>query len=166
MAKLHDENIEDDHPTVRDPRANPFGFFWYSDAPAPLGGGMGVFCWFSNAQEAVDWLFAELADHWLRRLREGTSTLDAIHNALEEAISGKRETGDVLVSINEMLKRAVQIEWWGTFEELRTSDLAFPKKVRAALHREGPTEDSEDDESPITESELDAFVEMLRGYGF
>ena len=164
MAELRDDNANDDYPNLRDPRENPFGYFSYSNAPAPFGGGIGVFSWFASAQEAAEHLSTELSDHWLRRLDDSSrrSTIEAVHDALSDAATGKRTTADVLASINELLKGFVQLEWWGTLQELRRSDHEFPRKVRAALR----DEDQPEDEPPIAEEELAAFVEMLSQYGF
>ena len=125
-----------------DPLGYDWGFFSYGDAPAALGGGYGMFCWFASSNAMYDFIASTLPYD-----PPGPQTLDSIAVADEtRKIIGGLKSGDLdqqtgVVSLNQCLRGFSQIEWLGEFSSLLESQDSYAIQVRAAF-RESNRQDS------------------------
>jgi hypothetical protein len=154
----------------RTPTRSDWGIESYGDAPAVMGGGVGGFLWFASREE----LFRFVADalltlHPAPRTTD-TRRIEAVIRAhLDAASVGTLSLEDTRMLLNRNLRRIAQIRWWGPLEDLRCSDAEFPRQLRAWARDEYA--DDQDNaapgasEAPVTDEELDDFVEAIRTYG-
>lgn len=150
----------------RDPRKFPFGYFAYSDAAPPFGGGIGGFLWASSERDAVRMLVEQDLPSHVPFRDADPNELAEVRKILAPVFNGDRSLMQVRKPLNKELENVVQIEWAGTFEDLTHGDDEFARKVRADF------QSLSDDESPatgganpISPEELDDFVEFLTTYG-
>lgn len=70
---------------------------------------------------------------------------------------------DLLNQINEAAKKFLLIGWWGSFDDLTAGKSDYAKQVRMDFHEQ--SKDVEDD-SHITETEMDDFISFIKEYRF
>jgi hypothetical protein len=148
----------------RTPRANSFGFFAYGDAPAAIGGGLGVFQWFPSRKALLDYL----GDH-LTYQNLGQSGTDpfATHAAVKNAVNKFRRLDAplklLIPKLNPLLLTYSQIRWIGTLGDLKKGNTKYERglrnKFRESLGSKAGTR-------PIQQSEIAAFRQFLSEYGF
>jgi hypothetical protein len=142
-----------------DPRSAGFGVL----IGDPWEGGAQQFFWYPTrtalehallaAHAFVDPdAFTEDQDEW----REAQFDLDAALRDLGEITPDDAEVLDDLV--NDFFC----IIWIGHFDDLTTGDDPVARTLREELHL---LEGNEDDPLPLTEDELDDFINLLRGFG-
>lgn len=146
------------------PNDSFWGMYSYGDAPGGIGGGVGSFVWFPSEDLLLDFIAAVLPfsppgpasmDHAL--------TAKKVKEIVEQVRSGDSDLNVSRAELNDVLKRYSQIEWFGTFEELRSGESDYSKKV---LERFRYMED--EDEGPpreLSDQEVDEFIDFLREYG-
>jgi hypothetical protein len=149
---------------ARDPRKFPFGVY----AGDSWAGGAYMFAWFKDLTGLIHFL-TDLApgvyidpksetDEYLQcrtQLRELLAAVDRV-DQFDEALINK---------LNEEVSDQT-IAWIGTLDNLGSSKAEWCRELRESF-REHDTEDGEDpSDGPITDDELEDFLEMLTEYGF
>lgn len=142
-----------------------WGFFSYGDAPAGIGGGMGSFVWPGSRTATLNFI-AEV----LPFSPPGPSTDDCFEIALDvgRVIDDiKLQRIDVELGrkrLNKTLRSFSQIEWIGTFKDLRAGQSPYARKVIKEFRRGygiavsvAPIE--------VKRAELADFKEFLETYG-
>jgi hypothetical protein len=139
---------------ARDPLSSRFGAL-VRDADDV---GLAMFCWYDTPQELrrsvlEDHAFPNDGDErdpkeWGRVRGE----LEALLAASPDLDTATRERLNVLTA------PWFAFDWWGTFDELCTSDQEAAGEVRARFHE---AQDVEDDSSPIAEAEREDFAAAL-----
>ncbi|WP_404296465.1 hypothetical protein [Halomonas sp.] len=118
--------------TAFPPEESDWGLFSYGDAPAGIGGGVGVFCWFATRDEMLDHIVEVLPF-----CPPGPCTSDpfqqqqAVRELITSLHQGKLQDDIAIVEINKVLRSFSQIEWWGTYDELIQGSSAFAQRVHA-----------------------------------
>jgi hypothetical protein len=149
----------------REPCRSDWGLFAYGDAPPAIGGGFGLFQWFSTQVEMLDYVKRHLTF-----MNPGLSSIDPgrVAHEVQELVKslGQNPSAEVLetarLPLNHILQTFSQVEWWGAFEDLLQGDHSYATKVRAWF-RDG---DEESTGRPIQEDELAAFIDAIGQYGF
>jgi hypothetical protein len=148
----------------RSPREFPWGYYSYSDLPGPFcGSGTGGFCWFHSQDEAVAFfLDVDLAGHWLSPARgdRAAEQLQQVREIVASREAWKPFEGSIS-QVNEALRGLVQLQWWGTFDELRSEDGEFARSVREFYW----SMQDQEGHRGIPESDADEFSESLWEYG-
>ena len=156
------------------PRPGSWAFFSYDDGPVICGGGgMGALLWFDDA----DALWNFLGDHFawcapgagLAKAAEVRAIIDGFQAADADA-------EETRAALNAALAGYVQVEWWGTREELIGDDTAFGRRVRDSWRvnmRPAHAPENEDDMDadyeergdPVPTEDVPAFVAYLGWFG-
>jgi hypothetical protein len=140
-----------------------WGFFSYGDAPAAIGGGVGMFTWFPDRASMLEFI-----EETLPYYPPGQSNLDADEIAentsavVEKLRLGTLTDEDGRQHLNRVLETCSQLEWIGTVKDLLTSDHSYLDKVRRTF-REDEGDDA--DGGPISEDEREEFFEFLDAWG-
>jgi len=155
-----DINEACDEAVARDPRKFPFGVY----AGDSWMGGARVFSWFKDLPGLVHFL-TDVApgiyidpesdtEEYLQcraKLRELLAAVDRV-DQFDEALIDR---------LNEQISDQT-ITWIGTLDDLRSSKAEWCRELRESF-REHDVEDPSD--GPITDDELEDFLEMLTEYG-
>lgn len=137
----------------RDPRHFPYGYF--SGGSFVLDSSR-VFMWFESPKELLDHICE--CDTIIHDLDMGDANAFAAN--VREIVGEPVELNDdKLQKINEAAKEFLCIEWWGTFDELTEGSSQLARGIREWMREDGS-------DSPVTESEMDEFVELVQNYGF
>jgi len=137
----------------RDPRKYPFGYF--SGGSFVLDSTR-VFMWFASKEELIKHI-AE-CDPVIHDLDEAEAV--AFTHEVAQIFNGNVDLShENLEKLNSIAKSFLCVEWWGTFDELVRGPSELAKDVRLSLR------DDESD-SPVLESEMDDFIELIQNYGF
>jgi hypothetical protein len=132
-----------------EPSAVSWGLFAYSDAPPPVcGSGCGSFHWFATKEAMLEFVQDYMA--WWNPAPSSMEPED-IAKMVQEIVAAEDDTERLRGKLNHVMLNMWQIEWWGTYEELRTETSAFALKVRETFEELSDAED---------------FSEFLRQYGF
>jgi hypothetical protein len=140
-----------------------WGFFSYGDAPAAIGGGVGMFTWFPDRASMLEFI-----EETLPYYPPGQSNLDAdeiAENAsavVEKLRLGTLTDEDGRQHLNKVLETCSQLNWIGTVENLLSGNHPYVVQVREAF-REDDEEESEG--VPISEDEKEDFYEFLETWG-
>jgi hypothetical protein len=150
----------------RDPRLCEWGLFSWGDAPPACGGGVGGFQWFESLAQLLEFItdwspatymtFDEEAE-WLSQ-RDRLQTIASQWN---------RDPAGTLEKLNAELKGLLQIDWIGSWNDLKAGNEAFSIRVRNAFAENqsrsaGISGDGAKQSSQISD---DAFVAFLAEYG-
>jgi hypothetical protein len=147
FMKLSDEAMS------RDPRNFPYGYF--SGGTFVLDSTR-VFMWFSSPEELVN----HICEFDLINNELDKDEVQAIKAKVHEIVGNPVElSNEKLQKINEAVKEFLCIEWWGAFDELAKSDSELAREMRESMREDGSN-------SPVTESEMDEFVDLVHNYGF
>ena len=150
--------------TSRKPRASFFGFFAYGDAPGAIGGGIGMFQWFSSRKALLD----HLAEH-LTYQSPGRHDTDpfAVQAAVKRIVEKFRKVDaplKLLISrLNAQLRTYSQITWIGTLADLKAAKGKYERKLRQDFR---DSVDSDRGTLSIQRSEAADFLDFLSEYGF
>jgi hypothetical protein len=145
------------------PGDNTWGFFSYGDAPGGIGGGVGMFIWFPDRNEMLDFIATTLPYYppgrgdldWGSVASQSAAIVEEMKSAdIDDAVGVER--------LNEVLRTFSQIEWTGTFEELLRGGHSYATEVRAAFRNEDEEGSSG---APIQPDEQEAFCEYLETWG-
>lgn len=141
------------------------GFYSYGDAPPAIGGGTGCFTWFPDWAEMVEFIAAVLpfnppgpsgSDH--------LETQNKVRAAIERHTSEKASPNSLRKELNLALTSYSQIDWFGTFADLKAGKGEFPQKVLAS-YRDVEDEDDAGKPEAVSADEEDEFLEFLGEYG-
>ena len=149
----------------RNPEKSDYGMYSYSDAPAAVGGGFGVFQWFSSYEILRDFLRAYFMHQTPSPWGDDFANKLSLFNDLIDKSRCVEELNNIVSEINKLIKSYYVIEWVGTFESLCNCSDLFPTKVRNE-YRTYLDGMQIADSSFIKEDELEDFSkEFLSQYG-
>jgi hypothetical protein len=148
-----------------DAGGSSWGMFSYGDAPPAIGGGMGSFSWFNNRTALLNFV-----EEVLPFSPPGPGNSDPLAVAAEvravvaAARSGEIDLEKARKKLNPILKAYSQIEWMGTFRDLKDGNGAYARKVIKEYRR---SSDLPVGASPIAiaRSQLADFKIFLAEYG-
>jgi hypothetical protein len=146
------------------PSLTKWGMFYYGDAPAAIGGGVGAFIWFESERDLLDFIETHLPFS-----PPGPTSCDVepvlsrVHEILDRLRNHKADRDTARLELNDALKRFSQINWWGLGAELFSGISPFPIEVRLWFRETKQDPDLSD--RPISEDEKHAFLESLTEYG-
>lgn len=146
------------------PDGYEWGFFCYGDAPAAIGGGVGMFTWFRNRNDMLDFIETTLPYYPPGPYSSDVEAAAADTTAVVEKMrTNALSVEEGMEALNEVLEGFSQFTWIGTVPELLSGDHDYLVRVRGAFR-----EDFDDGlgVSPIMEDEREAFFEFLEGWGF
>ena len=153
----------------RDPRACPWGLFAWGDAPPACGGGVGAFQWFATLEELMefitDWSAAgyltfDDEEDWHQQQPRLRSLAKHWHE----------NPAATLLELNQELKGLLQIDWIGTYQDLKSADDAFGRRIQEAFAEEQAVPESKavdmtDTAAQHNSETEEAFVAFLATYG-
>lgn len=140
-----------------------WGFFSYGDAPAAIGGGVGMFTWFPDRDSMLEFI-AETLPY----CPPGQSNLDADEIAentaavVEKIRLGAVSDEEGRQHLNKVLETCSQLEWIGTVTDLLSADHPYVARVRKTFRDD---EDEAADAGEINEDEKEEFFEFLETWG-
>lgn len=151
-----------------DPGDNVWGFYSYGDAPAGMGGGVGSFVWFGDKDEMLSFITSTLPFSPPGRASCDWAAVASDVSGIVHALrGGSLSLAEGMCQLNTALKTFSQIEWMGTYEDLKGGDAEYAKVVRRAFFEESAGR-SMDDSSlppPIAPHQDGQFREYLTGWG-
>ncbi|WP_348826915.1 hypothetical protein [Halomonas sp. RT37] len=145
-----------------------WGMFSYGDAPAALGGGFGAFAWFEDRASMLKFIEEVLPfsprgpDN-----RDPLPIMDAVSAVIKDIRNDSLSLEQGREKLNKELEGCSQIEWWGTFRELRGGISPYSRKLINKF-RQHLTDDENINEistGPISDNELAEFKDYLMTYG-
>ena len=155
------------------PRPENWAFFSYDDGPVICGGGMGALLWFDDA----DVLWGFLGNHFAW-CAPGAGPAEAadVRGIIDGFQAAEADPEETRAALNAALAGYVQVEWWGTLEELIGGDTAFGRRVRdswrvntrpshAPGDEDGMDADDEERGDPVPTEDVQAFVAYLGWFG-
>ncbi len=163
LAEAAHDRWSDD--ALLEPRASSWGMYSYGDAPPSIGGGMGSFTWFDNRTELLKFV-AEVLPYSPPGPRN--SDLLTISTKVQEVLSGVKAGNLNLENarrkLNVILRSFSQIEWMGTFKDLKDGNSTYAKKIVKDYRR---SRDLSVGAAPIavSRSQIKDFKEFLAEYG-
>ena len=151
----------------RDPRICPWGLFTWGDAPPACGGGVGAFQWYESIEELIEFItdwsaagymtFDDEAE-WLEQ-RQCLRTIASQWHANPET---------TIQNLNTELKGLLQIDWIGTFTELKAANDAFGSRIQEAFNEDqvsGLNANTDSFSGEDAGKAEDAFIKFLSEYG-
>ena len=151
----------------RDPRVCPWGLFAWGDAPPACGGGVGAFQWFETLEDLMefitDWSAAEYMSfdneaEWLEQ-----------RQCLRSIVSQwQADPVSTVQNLNKELKGLIQIDWIGSFAELKAGKVDFSRRIQEAFTDYHLSEvSSSTSENPEKEAQAaeHSFIRFLAEYG-
>jgi len=143
---------------LQTPEEKPFALAFANDGPPAAGGGMRSLYWFGTVQDLLEFIA-----NYLVALNPGpiSSNHKNVYYSVSEIANRvfRNEIGreEAIKEFNLAARHFFQIEWWGPREELISGDSGFACDVRSWWrHLTG-----DKDNSPIQDSEMDAFLKYL-----
>jgi hypothetical protein len=140
-----------------------WGFFSYGDAPPAIGGGVGMFTWFSDRASMLEFI-----EETLPYYPPGQSDLDANEIAgnasavVEKLRLGTLTDEDGRQQLNKVLETCSQLNWIGTVSDLLSGKHPYVVEVRKTFRDD---EDDDADGGPIGEEEKEEFFAFLDTWG-
>lgn len=125
-----------------------WGIFTYSDLAAPLGGGTGGFYWFGTREDLMAFCRELLAKECCEETTALTAKVAAI---IDSHVEGSTSADAAIKAIDKLLKGHRRVPWWGQYDELRTSDHPFARRVREFVN-DSPDPLDEEDFADLTDS--------------
>ena len=151
----------------RDPRICPWGLFAWGDAPPACGGGVGAFQWYESIEELIEFI-----TDWSAA---GYMTFDDEAEWLEQrqclrAIASQWHANPetTIQNLNTELKGLLQIDWIGTFAQLKAANDAFASRIQEAFNEDQVSvlnANSDSFSGEDTRKAEDAFIKYLSEYG-
>ena len=149
-----------------DPRQYPHGYFSRDNYAIS---GVGSFRWFPTAEGAVRGYATELIQYLYADADErGEAVREQLRTVFARALREGKTLTNLRGQLNEMTGDDSALDWYGTFQQLLTSEAEFASEVRESFLY---NQDDEDDSEPtapfaIPEGEIDDFVEYIHAYGY
>ena len=147
----------------RDPRKFKYGVY----AGDSWTGGAYTFSWFTDVRGLVHFL-TDLAPGLYIDPKDEPEDYVACRDQLRELLEGVdtiAKFDEVLIdSLNEAMDDQ-SIIWIGTFQDLCKGKSQWCRELRQEFRTLEDDEDGDPSDGPIKTSEVDAFVDMLEGYG-
>lgn len=154
-----------DDEKLHKPTSTSWGFFAYGDASPAIGGGMGGFSWFSSKSAMLEFISSVLPFS-----PPGQSNRDPLAVAVEvEAVTKQLKSNGIdqevaRKKLNRILKSFSQIEWVGTFQDLKGGQSPYARKLIMDFRRQNDIKISTKPVE-VSRSELADFKEFLDQYG-
>lgn len=122
--------------SLGEPKATSWGMFSYGDAPAGIGGGIGTFSWFNNKTAMLKFL-PEVLPYAPRGPGNSDPLLVAekVQGVLAAIKAGDLDLEKARKKLNSILRSYSQIEWMGTFKDLKNGNGTYPKKIIKEFRR-------------------------------
>ncbi len=154
-----------DDEALTQPKSTSWGMFAYGDAPAGIGGGVGSFIWFDN-KTALFKFVAEVFPF----SPPGPSSSDplavaaSIQALLSDFKTQPTEIEKIRKKLNLILRSYSQIEWIGTYKDMKSGNGPYPKKIIQAFRR---SRDLPIGTKPVavSRSQIQDFKDFLAEYG-
>ena len=151
--------------TLVKPRSTSWGMYSYGDAPAAIGGGIGAFTWFNSKTALLKFI-----EYVLSYSPPGPGNSDPLAVAYKvRAVLGQVRFGDLELDkarrkLNTVLRAYSQIEWMGTFKDLKDGNDAYARKLIKQFRR---SRELAVGAAPvaIARSQIEDFKEFLAEYG-
>jgi hypothetical protein len=142
------------------PDDHAWGFFSYGDAPAAIGGGVGMFTWFADRASMLSFIEETLPYHPPGRADQDPDEIASETAVVVEKMRiGTFADHEGIQHLNKVLKTCSQLKWIGTVTDLLSDDHTYALEVRSAFRSD------EDDRGPISEDEKDDFFDFLDTWG-
>ena len=146
------------------PEEMTWGFYCYGDAPPALGGGVGMFTWFPDRLNMLEFIATTLPFSPAGRSDlDWESVASLTKSVIDEMKSGIVDDSTGVQRLNNVLTTFSQIEWLGEFTDLLSGDHPYARKVRKAYVKRTYKKSSG---RPIRAEETDSFREFLEDWGF
>jgi len=151
--------------TLGEPRSTSWGMYSYGDAPAAIGGGTGAFTWFNSKTALLK--FIEDVLPYSPPGPGNTDPLavaDKVRAVLRNLRSGDLELDEARRRLNTVLRAHSQIEWMGTFKDLKDGNDAYARELIKQFRR---SRELAVGTAPvaIARSQIEDFKEFLAEYG-
>lgn len=151
-----------------EPTDEHWGMFSYGDAPGALGGGFGAFAWFDDRASLLS--FVEDVLPFSPRgpgNEDPIPVADAVAAVIEDIRRNALPLEQGRQKLNEELVGCSQIEWWGTFRELRGGVSPYSRELIKSFRQHIMDEENIKDVSvdPVRDKELDDFKDYISTYG-
>lgn len=150
---------------LREPKSTSWGMYSYGDAPPAIGGGMGAFTWFDNRTALLKFVADVLP---FSPPGPGNSDPLAVATKVNEVLASVK-AGDLDLEkarrkLNVILRAYSQIEWIGTFKDLKDGNGTYARKIVKDFRR---SRDLPVGAAPIAvgRSQVEDFKEFLAEYG-
>jgi hypothetical protein len=140
------------------PGGKSFALAFANDGPPAAGGGMGAMYWFDTLQDLLQFIA-----NYLVAFNPGPLSTDhvAVFDSVSEIANRvfRNEIGRevAIKELNLAARHFFQIRWWGSREELLSGDSYFACEARSRWRNLTGDKDN----SPIRDSEMDAFLKYL-----
>lgn len=141
-----------------------WGFYAYSDAPPAMGGGIGIFAWFTDREQMLDFI-----QDTIPCCPPGRADLDwdevAAHTAsiVAEMKSGAIDDLQAIERLNSALVSFSHFCWIGTVTDLLTGSHAYARQVRAEFRHESLQDPASG--AAIQADEQEEFCDFLTTWG-
>lgn len=113
----------------REPKAYPYCYFAYGDAPGGIGGGEGVCLWFKDYDEMERFFIEQelLNQGWLTK---GEPEYEKILTEVKEGLKLLRssnigEAKKGFDKVNQALKNRIQLAWYCSFQDIFNGKRVF-----------------------------------------
>ena len=150
---------------LRAPKASSWGMFSYGDASPAIGGGVGAFTWFDNRTALLKFVAEVLP---FSPPGPGNSDAVAVAAKVQGVLSGVK-AGDLDLEkarrkLNLILRAYSQIEWMGTFKDLKDGNGTYARKIVKDFRR---SRELPVGAAPIavSRSQVEDFKEFVAEYG-
>jgi len=148
-----------------DPRRNPFGLYFWRDAPPACGGGSGCFQWFESVEAALAYIsdFSPALYITFDDEQEWIS----LNQTLSEIAKGfTADPQGTIDAFNIELKGLLQIDWIGSFKDLKASSSGFCSRIRQWFWDGKGEELPSNGDRHVSDTDVEAFILFLENYGF
>ena len=144
-----------------DPREYPFGYFSRDEL------GVGVFRWFATPEDALRGYATELIQY-LYADERGEARREELRSEFASALKEGTTLADLQTRLNELTGNDSALDWYGTFQQLLTSQDEFASDIRERFLYDRDEEGDNEPSAPfaIPEDDIDDFVEYVRAYGY
>lgn len=148
-----------------EPKSTSWGMYSYGDAPPAIGGGVGAFSWFDNKSALLRFIQEVLP---YSPPGPGNSdpvvVADKVRAVLGQVRAGELELAKARRKLNTVLRAYSQIEWMGTFKDLKDGNDAYARKLIKEFRR---SREIAVGAAPvaIARSQVEDFKEFLAEYG-
>lgn len=176
LTALHEEANEalskDEH--IHTPAPGRWCLRWSDVDYGPFGTGVTLEFWFDSREKFLDFFQERFFAVCVHQSKRGDLKLnEQVHQVVQEVRGGTLSREASMDRINALLKGRVQIEWWGSFEELCHSDDPYCLALREEFR--DPGDEAEEGEAdaladldparPVEEGEMEDFLEFVEMNG-
>lgn len=148
------------------PKSTSWGMYSYGDAPAAIGGGVGAFTWFDSRSALLKFVtealpFSPPGPHDSDPL----AVADKVKSLVTQIRAGDLDLESARRKLNTVLRAYSQIEWIGTFKDLKDGNGAYAKRIIKEF-RESQALPVGKAPVAVSRTQLKDFKEFLASYGY